>query len=835
MSLHEMDPEGNLMLIASLPENLRLPAIERLCAEHKKEMTNELNRVLDTKISLHESTMHKFLEALEEVARFMQNDEFFCFRNYKPITFDHMSTTIAQDLLNHDIMPLQACRSYAKLASERIFHYWDALKEGIEPFEALIRKLWKAKSKAQKKAILLAAWPDINLQHRPDIEHRLKGDFADKAANMRAYAWPHINLEDLLRPNALLIFLNARGRHPPSHFSHSDLELAPFFKVPKAILDLRKDNFIMSFLGKQSAKEYGALGAWEQASAMKEAINTGRFVHMDHGIQILCIQSHTLQFLGRCVYQILKDCPSNPSNALVPQPQPPYLTENDSLYSSMEIVAREAPYRLPTRLDFSRLQALSSARKSQAIDNVVALREDPGYFAEAVEQFRDNRPELILDQDGGSHDHATDFPLYAKVLRHLASDAHCAVFYWNHIHKSIIKVQELHTKYTSSISVEKDLPVELSASLSSLRFFIQMISLDIITNIKTAFAASPALRKYHFRDPNHESGSRTYYVVHNTNVEIESRALHKILAWKYLFETNKLRDAFTLHNLLDEFERLMQVEPHAKEAISPYIADHISQLSIMSVCLHQLHQFQPWAAKIENDKFDYPSDKRRTPDTVKKMIAAEQALDNFWQLANEKFRRYTGTTPIALVEHLIGDRPLQRTSPWVEPSKLDLKSSLESEAFSVHFHDATKQITGSFDKLSVSSKAKTKTRGAAAVENEVPIPTVAKPATSSPSRIKVDKRALKVFRTLFHSPDNPDQPGEVSWKNFLHALVSAGFAAEKLQGSAWHFTPTAADVERSIQFHEPHPSDKLPFTWARRYGRRLTRAFGWSLETFSLA
>jgi hypothetical protein len=100
--------------------------------------------------------------------------------------------------------------------------------------------------------------------------------------------------------------------------------------------------------------------------------------------------------------------------------------------------------------------------------------------------------------------------------------------------------------------------------------------------------------------------------------------------------------------------------------------------------------------------------------------------------------------------------------------------------------------------------------------------------------IAVDKRAYKVFGNIFHSPDSPDQPCQVAWKDFLHVMVKAGFGAEKRQGSASQFTPHNLDVNRSIQFHEPRPEKKLPFTWARRYGGRLNRAFGWTKETFVL-
>jgi hypothetical protein len=63
----------------------------------------------------------------------------------------------------------------------------------------------------------------------------------------------------------------------------------------------------------------------------------------------------------------------------------------------------------------------------------------------------------------------------------------------------------------------------------------------------------------------------------------------------------------------------------------------------------------------------------------------------------------------------------------------------------------------------------------------------------------VDKRALKVFRTIFFSPSSGALSGEIAWLNFFHALVSTGFAAEKLYESVWQFTPTKLDVETGIQ------------------------------------
>ena len=155
----------------------------------------------------------------------------------------------------------------------------------------------------------------------------------------------YINVEDLVRPNALLTFLNARGHHSPDNFAYSDLELSPLYKGMQEFLDYRKDNFTMAFLGRTSADTYGAFISWGNATAVKEAIDTGRSVHVDHGIQILQIQIGIFDFLCQCVSQILEDAPIY---TLVKKIEPPQLMDGTGLRS---IVSREAAYKIPSCLD----------------------------------------------------------------------------------------------------------------------------------------------------------------------------------------------------------------------------------------------------------------------------------------------------------------------------------------------------------------------------------------------------------------------------------------------------------------------------------------------------
>lgn len=102
-------------------------------------------------------------------------------------------------------------------------------------------------------------------------------------------------------------------------------------------------------------------------------------------------------------------------------------------------------------------------------------------------------------------------------------------------------------------------------------------------------------------------------------------------------------------------------------------------------------------------------------------------------------------------------------------------------------------------------------------------------------KFKVSKRGFKIFSTLFYTPSAADAPGEIPWSEFLSAMASVGFSLKKLDGSAWLFAPVDDIFSRSIIFHEPHPSSRIPFKIARRFGRRLERAFGWTGESFERA
>jgi len=256
---------------------------------------------------------------------------------------------------------------------------------------------------------------------------------------------------------------------------------------------------------------------------------------------------------------------------------------------------------------------------------------------------------------------------------------------------------------------------------------------------------------------------------------------------------------------------------------------------------HVMTGITPFAMP-QDGKFHYPTDKKRTKQTTETMIAAEKHLDLFWSKFDMNWKKIAKKSIDASMGHHIPShrgQQLERTAPWVEPiqeksqkQKVEQKAGKESKEWVDTMSSAENKIP-----VNIKRKLKTKGVGQPVVETSTQ-QTRAHEApgqqTDKQPSFKVDKSALKVFNTLFYTPGQTDQPGEIPWRDFLHAMARTGFVPQKLYGSIWQFTPTKLDVERSIQFHEPHPSVKIRFTVARRMGRRLTRAYGWGSGMFEL-
>ncbi|KAK3064677.1 hypothetical protein LTS18_004971, partial [Coniosporium uncinatum] len=319
-------------------------------------------------------------------------------------------------------------------------------------------------------------------------------------------------------------------------------------------------------------------------------------------------------------------------------------------------------------------------------------------------------------------------------------------------------------------------------------------------------------------------------------------------------------DKFGLHNLVEALHELVATVPHEKQRLLFEALDLVGQLGLMAEMRRRIDIIIPGPEKAlkglgqnpvaRNDAlltklcesirsfgkrgstipshFEYPAHWRRTKATVNAMRLAETQLDAFWTAFDEHLQEDLGGH---LHEHLsIEHRTVHWTLLWGDTLLKRREATPPAPAVvaglsALTLEDASDGATSSLLDKNPRFSA-----------TQYPRP----PTTPEPWEIiAVFKRPLSTFRALFPSLSSAaEQAKEISWTGFLQAMVAAGFTPEKLHGSGWSFASTrsegAAMTKRSISFHEPYgiPGMKLPFWWVRRYGRRLTRAFGWDWKTF---
>ncbi|KAF7895768.1 uncharacterized protein EAF01_009730 [Botrytis porri] len=737
-----------------------------------------------------------------------------------------------------------------------------------------LEKRWMKKSRKKQRDMLLEAWPNMSTTHRPDYEafrQECTGRILMGLSKFQeAYKWPYINLQDL-SSKSLIIFIISQGHNPPSAFARADLNATHLGTVAHFIPEPAFLPFHTLFLDGDEVETYGRLVSWEEDNDAADLMFTERQFSPGDGLKAFELQEKIYPFLIRCCELILHDftkavalldanIPSGipPDSIIAPEPTSSTVTE---ILPSLATISAEAPYRLPANIDFERLREIFAARLAAAEDYLFDLREDPGFFADTIIDWSEHRNDALLDTNGNPHPtgpHTQDF--WGRVVRNIIGDGYSNYETWFLLHRQAALLCTLMEKYKDEISYNKQLPKEYLTAILKFRELLK-ISAEAPINYLQNIQSSPPLR-HHFTRAPQAPGTINMYIMPKDE---RSPFFHKPWGLLLILWDREKRDLFGLTNVIDAFEQLMQ-DPEESKNISSYIADRFSDLAILSRALYEVENYQPWAATFDDEynnnhqgevlritmkdfvfnkdylkymdsvlkgivqycmlsdgKFKYPVNKKRTKQNTEQMILAEKNLDFFWEKFDANWKKLAKKN----IDACFGGHPprkrgeLQRTPAWVEPTQ-DWAHDEENNKVKTKTKKAKSKTKGSTQPLT-----QPETQPEAQPENPEPQPNVEQP------KVKIPHHLMRVFNTLFFQPGQNNTPGDVPWVEFLKAMVQMGFAAQKLYGSVWQFTPVPNEaavktgVERSIQFHEPHPGVKIDFVVARRMGRRLMRSFGW--------
>ena len=179
--------------------------------------------------------------------------------------------------------------------------------------------------------------------------------------------------------------------------------------------------------------------------------------------------------------------------------------------------------------------------------------------------------------------------------------------------------------------------------------------------LKMVFPGSPNVRSLFVREPEQPGSTRM-------RIQTKGGMGKNILLFYFeiLWDEEKLF-LYGLNTVTNEIGRLTSRDASQHKLVSPLVAEHISDLSLVGECLRQLKLYQPWYNLLENrdgsdsvtkaytdamqpladllevmkgfsfakavpsdDRFDYPSHRNRTANIVKRMREAEKNLDDFW-------------------------------------------------------------------------------------------------------------------------------------------------------------------------------------------------------------
>ncbi|GIZ42786.1 hypothetical protein CKM354_000604100 [Cercospora kikuchii] len=792
----------------------------------------------------------------------------------------------------------------ARVAS--IFKKFRLLYKILERHEATIQKRWMKKTKEQKRKIVLAAWGGaMPTAHRPDFEafKKMKDVGGRSGTQYRAdFMWPYINQEDLTKPKTLLLFMNARGRHPPSDFAAADYEAMHIGVVTQSIMPVFLNEHVMLFNGKKAEADYAQLLSWDDHPDAFQWLHTRKHMQPGEGLLILEAQEKTMDFLVKCAKSILHDVAEESILDFSPQPAPPSISDQENGFASLALIKAEAAYRTPAHLSWDRIVSLLNAKRAAAEDHLWSLRDDPSYFSYTMRDAREHRQEILADTRGQAHPvlrYGREDILWARIIGSEVTSAQIVFEAWAELHRQSVELRALKKKHSSKIKSEDDLPTEYLSAILRFRHFLNETTKGPIEQLKVSFPSSPPWRGYFVRQP--EDDLKQAWIKIQSKPEVSTKYPENFILYffRILWSDPQSVHLLKMTNVVDELQHTIDSDPKAKDLVSSTCAAHIGDLSILGECIRQIELYQPWANMFEDqmvdmqsdidadyqkrtlpwarllnatkgsedvlarygtptpERFRYPVEKRRTKETTEMMRFAEQNLDAFWHKVDELVHRNAGDLRgTATRQLMLQPRLLHRTPQWTEPKTNQNEKSTSTKAgsssqqidalckplseiyFDLEYRTEAKGKNDS-DK-DTQPRSKPKTRGTPA-PNAIPIDgknnnDLREDNPLDPQPIfAVDNRALKVFKTVFYTPSSGSTPGEVPWADFVHAMVATGFKSEKLYGSVWQFSPTKLDIERSIQFHEPHPSGKIPYWIARRHGRRLNRAYGWFGGMFKLA
>ena len=179
---------------------------------------------------------------------------------------------------------------------------WARLHKLVERHEAFIQSRWRVKTREQRKNIRLTVKNDLPTCHRPDMR-RLDLEWQEVAPAYDKWAVvviPHMNLEDLMDDEKILLWLNSRARYHPERFVYWEFQVPGERALPPHYLPEYK----LMLYGQIKPGSHGTVVTWKKGGSTENSFRMDLQPPFGPGFGILTIQDVTLVFLLRSVRKV---------------------------------------------------------------------------------------------------------------------------------------------------------------------------------------------------------------------------------------------------------------------------------------------------------------------------------------------------------------------------------------------------------------------------------------------------------------------------------------------------------------------------------------------------
>lgn len=171
--------------------------------------------------------------------------------------------------------------------------------------------------------------------------------------------------------------------------------------------------------------------------------------------------------------------------------------------------------------------------------------------------------------------------------------------------------------YSHQIRPEEDLPEDYAFVFYKLRFHLSQLVQGPIGVLQQSFNASVPVRPYWERQPPPNS-TTSIINMHSRIDKQQDASLNNLMFWMIKLFDERQRFLAGLNSIMDELGRIAELDPNGKGYITSFVANQISELSILSQCTHKIKLYLPWSATFEAREARHKEALQRTISKLKR-------------------------------------------------------------------------------------------------------------------------------------------------------------------------------------------------------------------------